>query len=1167
MNGMQSVWRGKTKNFLFCHQRLFPFSSTLASTSVRYASSSLRIGGRQSPLGFSRSLGKAPQVKQGKPMGVVKRIPGTTKIEYTNKKGRSFTFRIPITELTHPPVLHPSFSSGNDKEIDTSFCDTGELDECMPSPVENYLRQRARKQYSSVLSRPEDGARGVSNSEKVEDDDALLVALNLEEIKEVGKLFKDFCKNYVFLDTRGMKGSMSYNELNTGPDYEHYDRKLMRKRYWLSIRQTYDLVAEIIWPSDLLIPKESGREKMNDKKAEGQESHEFVCPSNLNENMATVSAEEMLDILVWLEAASTFCVRSWRAYDYYDKKCFLPLNLSREVQVLGARVKESHSDFFHFFQRKEEKSEKVLPSSLHYSDRLIECIGLCEAHDVSLSCFFPSSLSSQIKLPVLTATPSPLLFTPSAAKHSLLAHILSQLPASPFQLTPKDTIRVLHGICRTCTMTEEYVFSSQHGESIQSTVLFRGITKLCAVFANSGLQSVENVDEDDLCVMLQFILHVKEGNSALLRLNVVEEKKKRELKKNSSWNREGFGSMEKYPNADVLHLSDFEECPKIILRFEELCLARCRYLLYRLGGPQTVVLSGDNPYIPLVDFQNHKEKSSTNHSGGSSASQSLLHYRIGRQHAQGLRRVSLQSKAVELLTLLSRLHSLNERGVSGMTKSSSAPSVSGNDEEVEMRVTELAGDIVQHIALRVTSSGQNLTLPEIVRLLPILSFVTHRERKEIILQNGKWEPERVGSEGGRANRYHRLFQSISASIGLEMQNEWGSSSSPHAVAMIVALVDGLARCHFIPSTLFSVEMVLTRHCLHGHLSVFEVKNALLRLLALKGTSGLPAAMLHAAGSFITERLDSDNLALFQGSRRPFSLSSSTSASALSGEYENQRKELLDLLRVLCYCEYPSVIGLILRIADVHLSTCKEEETDLSTRSALGVLFSFVSASPSLEEETKSKFFDLSLRELRAGVDALPHLNDSDLVIDTLLSFAALGEPIPESSFYSFLGQFTALHSVLSPVHAAHVLEALEMLKLHHIAGPLYSRYTAWLLDYFQPSLSQIKMNNLDSAPFSRFTSPTVTSVLSPSDRSTLIQLSHLQYQTADLTDAVNTLLRHELFYLEKERESCNEQKTSSSTCSFESIHLRRNEDLRKVDKDIMEVCTALYHKNGNKLSL
>lgn len=1165
---MQTVWREKTTFFSFRLQRLFPLSSSLANTCVRYASSSLRIGGRKSPLGFSRSLGKAPQVKQGKPMGVVKRIPGTTKVEYTNKKGRSFTFRFPVTELTHPPVLHPPFSNDNGKELDTSFCDTGELEECMPSPVENYLRQRARKLHSSVLSLPEDFARGENNSKKVEDDDTLFVPLTLEEIREVGRLFKDFCKEYVLLDTRGMKGSMSHNELNTGPDYDHYDRKLMRKRYWLSIRQTYDLVSEIIWPSDLLMPIESGSQIVNDKKAEGQESHELGSPSTLREKLATISAEEMLHILVWLEAASTFCVRSWREYDYSDKKCFLPLNLSREVHVLGACVKESNSDFFHFFQRNNESLEKFLSPSLHYSDRLIECIGLCQAHNVSLTCFFPSSSSFQVKLPVLPGTPSSLVFTPSTTKLSLLTHIVSQLPASPFQLTPKDSIRVLHGICRTCTSSEEYVFSSQQGEIIQNIVLFQGITKMCAVFANAGIQSVENVDEDDLCVMLQFMLHVKKGNSDFLRLNAGKEKNMNELKKQSSWKKKGLGSVEKSSNANVLHLTDFDECQKIILRFEELCLARCRYLLYRLGGPQTVVLSGDNPYIPLVDFQKHKETSCGNHSGETSVSQSLLHYRIGRQHAQGLRSVSLQSKSVEMLTLLSRLHSLNERGVSEMMKSSSGEYVSANGQEVETRVTELAEDIVQHIALRVTSSRQNLTLPEIVRLLPILSLAIHREKKENVLRNWKWEPESVGSGGGPVNRYHRLFQSISASIGLEMQNQWGSSSSPHAVAMIVTLVEGLARCHFIPSTLPSVEMVLTRHCLQGHLSVLEVRNVLLRLLSLKGASGVPAAMLHAAGSFIVECLDRDGLIVFQGSRCP-SLSSSASASTLVGEYENRRKEMLDLLRVLCYCQYPSVAGLILRIADVHLSTCKEDERDLATRSAFGTLFAFVSASSSfLDKETRTKFFDLSRCELCAGVDALPHLNDSDLVIDTLLSFAALSEPVPmSSSFHTFLGQFTALHSVLSPIHAAHVLEALEVLKLHHIAGSLYSRYTAWLLEYFQPPLSHIKMNNRESAHSSQFKSPTATSILSSSDRRTLIQLSHLQYQSAALTDTVITLLRHELLNLAKSRDYCNEKKLSSSTCSFESAHLSRKEALRKVDKDIAEVYTALYQKNGSKLSL
>lgn len=1199
------MWRPESRNFLCSPQHLFPpFSILLCSPIRQVTSSSLRVGGRKSPLGFSTPAGKAPQVKQGRPMGVVKRIPGTTRVEYTNKKGRSFSFRIPITELTHPPVRHPSYMNGTWREIDTSFCDTGELEGCMPSPVEDYLRQRVERAsvfpFSSVHNLSEGKSTHMEQEGKETDDGVFQFPLTINEIREVGRLFKEYCKNYVLLDTNGMKSSMSYNELNTGPDYEHYDRKLMRKRYWLSIRQTYKLVTEIIWPSEVLEEETimaEGEEEDKEKDEKGIPK-KMIDQSLREKELVILTPEEMLDILVWLEAASTFCVRSWRTYDYYSKDWFTPLNLSREVQVVAKCVKENPLQFF-FSSTKGPKGgadKDGLASFQHGSDRLVTCIGLCQAHGVSLSCFFPSSKSSAL---VSSLFPHSGLSTSFSSPSCLLTHIVSQLPSAAHQFTPKDAIRILHGICSGCTRPIDYDFSSTLTINVNNertgcnNTLLLGLSKLCAVFTERGIEALENVDENELCIMLQFIVHIKEGNRSFLMAPSGEERNNyNNLKENMTTH---MGEKHRKESLSLQELSisssTLEECRKTILRFEELCLARCRYLLYRLGGPQTVVLSGDNPFIPLIDFQKHKENvfaSPSRHSSGNlalgSTTQTLLHYRIGKEHAQGLRRVSLQSKSVEVLTFISRLQSINAAGSTRGRHSSLEESSSQqpNETEVEDRVTELAEDIIQHIALRTSSSLHSLTLSELVRLLPILARVALiRQKREDGLFLELHELERdhersSGSSGGIHRRYHRLLHNISTAIGLEMQRV--SSSSPARQGeMIVELVEGLGQCKFIPATLPSVEMVLIRHCLQGSLSLSEVKRALMGWLALRGPLGVSPALLHAAGSLVSEYLERREMGLRPSSFTP-------SAGSLRCEVEHSSKikqenwvsedaeatEMLDLLRVISYCPYPSITGLVIRIAEMNEIQRSTKEVTSSTHCVLGILFTFAAlSSSSIEGEKNDKLFHLASRELRAGVAALPHFHHTDVVIDTLLSFAALNEPLHLShSLELFLSQLSALHTVLTPTHAVSVLEALEILKLHHIATTLYTRYAEWLVEYFQPMLSQRKNNGLEGKTSSRSVSPASMPIeLSSSDRAAVLLLSQLQHLTPKLKGAIISLLQHDILNLEMERDRRERSNLSSFTSSFESLALKKKEALRVVEEDMVRVCSALYQLNGKKLSL
>lgn len=1202
---IRRVWSLECRNLLrgsLCRpfQQLFTIRYQ-----IRLASSTLRVGGRTSPLGFSHPLGKSPQVKQGRPMGVVKRIPGTTRVEYTNKKGRVFTFRIPVTELTHPPVQQPSFLSGHWKEIDTSFCDTGELESCIPSPIEDYLRQRVAKHHSSSFAASEAISRGTTmdmpeTSVDENAEDVWHVPLTMDEMKEVGTLLKEFCKEYVLLDTKGMKTSMSYNELNAGPDYEHYDRKLLRKRYWLSIRQAYELVKDIIWPSDILERNESKR-----ANNQGQQTGRVFAAKEMDDDGTPeghpilLEAGEMFDILVWLEAASTFCVRSWRAYDYYDKEWFTPLPLSREVQVLGRRVKENpHQFFFPFSMLKENQEKNDSVPFQHSSDRLIACIGLCQAHGVPLSCFFYSFDSETLSScsPYLSPSSSS-AFTSSP---SLLTQIVSQIPPEvASHLLPKDVIRILYGICRGCPSSKDYYFStaSKEGQNgiTPHTALLRGLAQLCAVFTDRGLEALENVNEDDLCVMLQFMLHIKEGNRLFFSMPIGEASGNN-CTTDESWNekKKELCAVSLY-SLQASPVSPLEEYRKIILRFEELCLARCRYLLYHLGGPQTVVLSGDHPFIPLIDFQKHKERPipmTATASGRShfmtphpSTPQTLLHYRIGKEHAQGLRRVSLQSKSVEILTFISRLQSFDVKESREKTVATSSVSFSqpSNSKDVQWRVTELVEDMIQHIASHASSSVHGLTLSEVVRLLPILAQVAvpKRSRHSAGTEVGQPDVEVRGEKREKMDpRYQRLFDSISTAIGEAMQRQPRSlslssvtaSSSTKGGEIIVALLEGLARCHFIPSTFSSVEMVLIRHCLLGHLSFSAVRRALMAWLTLKGTTGIPATMLHAVGSLIAGRLEKGLLGICHSSS-----AASVREDTPEGEprtnvrkWDSEGKEMLDVLRVMSYCRYPSVTSLVLRIAEMDFMDWGKSHLDGHSYCVLGILFTFAGESiSSVEREKSATLFDFARAALHAGVASLPSIEDTDVVIDTLLSFASLHETLHLSpSLKDFLSMFHVLHREVSPTHAAHVLEGLEILKLHTVSSALYRRYACWLVEYFQPLISpllrglQVEESSIPTVSF-----PTEPMRLSASECAAVLHLSQLQHLTPELKKTVIALLRQEISSLEKERELCIGKHPSNSSGSFELVILKRKETLRDLENDIVKACSALYQINGGMVSL
>eukprot|EP00796_Vickermania_ingenoplastis_P006178 gene6178-4456_t len=753
----------------------------------------LHVGGKKSPLGFSQPMGKSPQVKQGRAQGVVKRIPGTTKVQYTNKKGRSFTFNVPVAELTHPPVNASAFMEGRWKHIDTSFCDTGELGAAMPSPVEDYIRK--------IHTDPQDG-------------ETVVVSVTQQQLSEVGRIFKDFCKEYVLMDTRGMKTSATYNELNTGPDYEHYDRKLMRKNYWLSVRRSYALVKELLWPTEIL-------------------------GMNRSEDMDTplLSASEMLDILLWLQAASTFCFRAKRAYDTVDDTAFSPLNLEREVRVLAARARACNL-LDSVFRAGGATQTKGTPPV----NELVSCMTLSRTHNVDFSLFFRAS-DDQVP----------------AVKH-VMEHI-------PDTLRTKDAIRIFHAL-EGLENTNGLQFSSPEG-TLSHPEIFEGVFKLCRSCAKDGSDSVQNVDEAELCVLLRFALNVRKMNRAFF--------------------------IDQRSSSD--ESLEVQSKVKMIIRFEEVCLARCRYLLYRLGGEQTTVLTEDDGYIPLVALQQHREKC---------PHQTLLHYKIGKHHAQGLRHVSLKDKSGDILDLVSRLQA-EKHGASVV-------------------ITELEEDILLHMAKRISNSSAALSLADVNRVLPILS--------NIMARNETFDKEK--------KRYERLFLGISTAIVVAMQKDVDA-------AELVQLLNGLSSCSYVPPSFPQVESVFTRLCLaEDSIPLPSLSEALEAVATLTGADSSPA-LLHAAASRVQYELE-------EARNHP-------------PDQEIEVWPILQLLRTLRYCQYNALPGLVLQVANTFPSDVRNLSWNGRDRCAIGTLLAYAAVSAE-DSEWTSKLLEEARVEISGAVPLL-----------------------------------------------------------------------------------------------------------------------------------------------------------------------------------------------------
>ncbi|KEG07502.1 putative target SNARE [Trypanosoma grayi] len=310
-----------------------------------------------------------------------------------------------------------------------------------------------------------------------------------------------------------------------------------------------------------------------------------------------------------------------------------------------------------------------------------------------------------------------------------------------------------------------YRFSDTSGV-VQRPDTMRGLSQLMSIEAFGAKDALENVAESELCTLMRFCVNVKEQNVAFFLHSAATD------------NEEEVSFLARY--RQVSHVA----------------LTRCKYLLYRLDGPRTQVMS-ENGYIPLVDLQQHAERTNKD---------TIVHYNLGIRSAQGLRRVALGAQSsAQLAELIDRLEVSDSR-------------LSGNT---------LLVDMVHHLSHKAAAGKVSLTLREVNTVLPLLA----RMRRE--------QPT-----GMMDSRFNRLLAVIETAIGTAMQEK-------RSVEELVDLVEGLAACDILPTTFKQVEMVLLRLMLTQTCSVVHVTR-ILRALSSLLKSGVSQVLLQSAASHATD---------------------------------------------------------------------------------------------------------------------------------------------------------------------------------------------------------------------------------------------------------------------------------------------------------------------------
>ncbi len=246
------------------------------------------------------------------------------KLTYNKRESPNFSFTVPTSLFSHPQKKLAPPSDHPWKEIDTSFCETGELSEPMPTELDE-------TPLVSTLRRG-----GESQAPKV------------AELSEGAEALRRLCESYATMCCEGMLSITTPMELNAGPDYEHLDMKIRRRRTWYTIVDRFNELRQVLFRSD----------------------------------STDLAAEQLYETLRWVDVANSQRIRQKKAYELENDSKFQPLNLNREVSALAAAtVREEQSIF---------AGEKG-------AARLVTCLGLCRTYNVPVASFFALSPTGQMK--------------------------------------------------------------------------------------------------------------------------------------------------------------------------------------------------------------------------------------------------------------------------------------------------------------------------------------------------------------------------------------------------------------------------------------------------------------------------------------------------------------------------------------------------------------------------------------------------------------------------------------------------------------------------------------------------------------------------------------------------------------------------------------------------
>lgn len=807
-----------------------------------------------------------------------RRIPGTTKVQYVNKKGRGFTFAIPVSTLTHPPLLRSAPGSSNGQggvwyDMDTSFCDTGDLEEDMPSAVDECLRR-------CVQPRDDDADTG-----------AVTIEVDMTALRELQQSFISLCRDYVLMDTRGMTTFMFHSELNNGPDYEMYDRKTMRRRHWLAIRHRYDDVKELLWPSPVLLSDADhsrGDDKDTGAAVDAREEGEYAAahctdaktraPTDPDER-TVLSSMEMLDALQWLEAANTFCIRQRRAYDVAPERDFGPIHLQREVRVCIARAMcESRQLAPDPPLRAEAASSSPSTRSLHDADTYMIVAALCSHHGVPFSQLW-HCLSRQPN-PAAAHAVHGRVTAPDAAVSSLVedAPIPSQeytysdssnatLESSlrtfvcglPALTSVREVVRAMHAIqswdsvpvCRAAVpsvrMSAEDRLSSprpsrrddHHSRDglgfsdacsgrVVDAALLSALSRLCACDVLTCDDALDNIDEEELCVVMGFLVRVYEANARYFALATATPAQGSGSSSSDTHDpvtttapvscehntKIGLDSVQA-GCSDASSHRGMSASPLVdaLAHLTRLTRARCRELLLQTTvGVGATVMSGEREAcVPLATMSRHRE---ANHP------QAHGHFRIAQREAQGLRHAPLHAHATAALL----------DGAERLTRVACGGGNGGADAQSRSAWLSFLTSLTRHITTATTrQTRRQLDLPAVTRVLLILARLRARDAPRRALAptathtaQAKSEAavtslfRRPNEEGGaqllvsRHRRCHPPTEDQDALFARLAESVASSLALPCSFATVVALLSAMAACHFVPHIFPQIEATLLR---------------------------------------------------------------------------------------------------------------------------------------------------------------------------------------------------------------------------------------------------------------------------------------------------------------------------------------------------------------------